>query len=348
MLDSKRKYWLLYVAWVGIIMTSPMAHAVGPGDAEEWAAKTPISVSITAPADNTYVPINHTQSLTATASDTDCYRVGTTWYDYSDDVTSGNSPTDYHMSWTASTGSFTDTYGTSATYQAPDYSAGNNVRDVTVSAHADDINRGADTYGYGETAQQHNVTLKVWQVTVTASQAGTKSGNDDADNLPAYCGGTTHGWIIHGTPAGSKGYYGNTEIMGSIPEGPDVTTGYTWSSYYKGVVKYKSDETWHDLMNHDDWTPDGPYDYYDLDSRHPNATGTDVRQIFMQDAPGFKTEAGNDYGIGKGWTDLSWQFDYKSEAKYGFICISNEILWEVKYVLDVVAGKWHVVGDHTP
>lgn len=349
MSDRKDKCWFLYAAWVGIMMAYPLAYAIGPEDAEEWAAKTPISVSITAPADNTYMPINYIQPLTATASDTDCYRVGTTWYDYSDGVTSGNSSTDYHMWWTASTGTFIDMYSTSASYQAPDYSAGNNVRDVTVSVHADDFNRGTDTCGYGETAQQQNITLKVWQVTVTVSQAGTKSANNDAADIPASVGGHTRGWIIPGTPAGATGYHGNTEIMGSIPEGPGAKTGFTWKNYTKGVAKYKKAGAWTDVMNSDNtWIEDGPVAYYDADSRHPNTTGPDVRQIFMQDTPGFIADATNDFGIGLGWTDLSFQFDFKSSVRYGAIIrISNEPEWETKFVLDVVGDKWHVVS-HTP
>ena len=187
----------------------------------------------------------------------------------------------------------------------------------------------------------------MWQVTVTASQTGTKSANNDAADPPAYRGGTTHGWIIPGTPAGATGYYGNTEIMGSVPEGPGVTTGYTWQNLDKGVYEHQAGGVWTDDINHADWTADGPVGYYDVDSRHPNSTETDVRQIFMQDAPGVLVGASNDACIAAGWTDISFQFDFKSKVMYGGIRISNEPRWATKFVLDVVGGQWHVVS-HTP
>lgn len=352
MLDSKGKYWLLYVAWLGIMITPPLAYAVGPEDAEEWAAKTPISINITAPANNTYVPINHTKSLTATASDTDCYRVGTTWYNYSDDVTSGNSSTDYHVWWTASTGSFTDMYGTSATYQAPGYSAGNNVRDVTITAHADDFNRGSDTYGYNDTAKQKNITLKVWQVTITIQQNGNINANNDSAQSPAY-GDPTLGWIIPGTPAAATGYHGNTQVTGSIPEGPGVTTGYQWYQFKKGLKRIKiSDGAWQNIYNQATWELDfdTSYGFLDADSRHPNTTGTDVRQIFALDGPGFVAGATNDALIGapNNLTDWNFDMDYRPKVNLNNILISNEPVYEVIFTLDVQGGKWHVVGDHTP
>lgn len=345
-MTNHRSHWqACCLAWIGLLFVRAAVLAVGPEDAEEWDAKTPISVSITSPADNTYVPINHTQTLTATATDIDCYRVGTTWYDYGDDVTSGDQSTDFHVWWTATAGIMTDMYGTAATFLAPDYSAGNDVRDVVVSAHADDVNRGDDTYGDStETSQQQNLTLKVWQVTVTVSQAGTKSVNNDADALPVTHGGTTHGWIIPGTPVGATGYAANTEIMGSIPEGPGVQTGFVWESFRKGIAKFRSGGVWTDLDNTPNWADDSPEDYYDVDSRHG---GTDERQIFMQDAPIFHAGATNDAGIAAGWTDFSYQYDFKSRVMYGGIRISNEPEWETKFVLVVMGGVWHVVS-HTP
>jgi len=346
MVSLKRWYLLSSVLWVALSSVCPAVLAVGPEDAEQWNVKGSITVSITSPANNTYVPINHTQVLTASASDPDCYRVGTTWYDYSDDVTSGETWEDYHMDWGAAEGYFTEMYGTSATYLAPDYSAGYNVRDVYVCVQADDYNRGTDTFGANDPGDAAEMHLKVWQVTVTVSQVHSQSPNNDADDLLTIWGGTTHGWIIPGTPAGATGYHGNTEITGSIPEGPGVTTGYTWAHFRKGIGKYQDGGGWHDLDNTPNWVADGPYGYYDVDSRHPNGV-TDVRQIFMQDPPGATVGASNDDGIAAGWTDLSFQYDFKSRVMYGGIRISNEPEWETKFVLDVVEGHWHVVS-HTP
>ena len=151
----------------------------------EYMQYTDISVNISSPADNTYVPINHGQSLQASAVDWDCERYRdpgeqwSAWYTYYDDVTTGNTSSDYHMWWTKMDGTFTDMYGTTATWIAPDYSAGNNVRNVAVTAHANDYNRGSDTSGYNDTGREDFITLKVWQVTVTAKQSSSISTNND-------------------------------------------------------------------------------------------------------------------------------------------------------------------------
>jgi hypothetical protein len=349
----------------------------GPGPASEgydWRTQdaagnvAPISISITSPGDGDktgnpaahYVPINHDFTLTATAADCDSYRLPVSeggngqWYDYSDDVTSGNTLADHHMWWmvTSGDGSFPETsrYGATGTYVAPEYSAGSNLRDVTVQARAQDYQRNGDNLGDDGDAQanSNNFALKVWQVTVTVSQAGTKSTNNDATTAPTDHGGTDLGWVVPGTPAGAEGYYGNTEIEGSIPAGPGVVTGYSWQSFKKDGAKYKSGGTWHDITNDADWTADHPYaTYQDQDSRHPNTTGTDVREVFMLDAPGFNAGATNDYGISSGWTDFVFDYQFKSQVMYGGKRISNECIWEVDFTLDVVAGKWHVVS-HTP
>ena len=353
MVSLKRWYLLSSVLWVALSSVCPAVLAVGPEDAEQWNVKGPITVSITSPANNTYVPINHTQVLTASASDPDCYRVGTTWYDYSDDVTSGETSADYHLDWGAMEGTLTDMYGPSATYLAPEYSAGYNVRDVLVVVQVGDYNRGADTFGADDVGDGAEIHLKVWQVTLTVSQTGTASTNYDGTAMPSTWGGATLGWIVPGTPAGAITYAGNTQIKGSIPEGPGVMTGYQWYQSWKGVQRHKeSGGSWIDDEAAADWASDfdPSYSYLDADSRHPNSTGDDAREIFAMDAPWFNAGADNDNHIAApdNWTDCSYDVDFKTKVKHNGIPISNEVEWEVVFTLDAQGGKWHATGGHAP
>lgn len=134
---------------------SPLVLALDPEDAGDWDVGDPISVTVTAPDDDFWVWINSTLNVTASASDIDRYRCDEysyEWYSYSDEVSSGETAQDHHIWWTCSEGSFTDEYGPSATYLAPDYVAGNDDRDVTITAHADDFNRGTDVLGFNDGA----------------------------------------------------------------------------------------------------------------------------------------------------------------------------------------------------
>ena len=121
-----------------------------PSPESEWSADTGIVVTITSPSDDsTKMYINETLDCSATASDTDKYSNdgGHTWYTYSDDVSSGTSSADYHIWWTTNIGSFTELYGPSTTYIAPDYSDGAGIRTADIAAHADDVNCGTDVLG---------------------------------------------------------------------------------------------------------------------------------------------------------------------------------------------------------
>lgn len=323
-----------------------------------------IDVDIIYPPDDTYVTINGEKGLACTASDPDCERnkpdggAWSDWYPISDDVTSGNTSSNYHILWT-----FTgdgeildeDKYYTSSLYTAPDYSEGNDVRDVTITATADDIDRGNESptnKGYKESDANDSITLKIWQVTVTAQQSGTTSTNYDGTAMPQYYGDTDLGWITPNDP-NAAGYHGNTQIKGSIPSGPNVQTGYSWSQYFKGYARYKvNGGSWVYDPNEPDWKEDGTA-LTDCDSRHPNGGGTDVREIFTLDAPGFTAGYDNNDYIGNphNWTDAENKLDFKTYVNYGGNRISNEdCIWEVDFVLDVneADSTWIPVGEHTP
>lgn len=354
-LQSKVSFY--YSILVAICLIPSIVLAVGPEDADEWAVGSAISASITSPATNTYLPINHTKSLTATASDVDCYRVEETWYSYSDDVTSGNAPSDYHIFWTASVGGFYDECGTSASYYAPDYSAGNNVRNATITATAYDFNRSPDTYGYADGSDSDQITLKVWQVTVTKKQTGSRSTNNDCSGtLPTLLGGNTLGWVSHGTPTGCTGYYGKTELKGTIPSDVPTVSGFAWIQDTKGVIRFKtlaSIPNWVTPYFQDTstWADDSPFAIWqDGDSRHPNTTGTDVNEIFMLDAPGFDAWASNNANIAApvNGRALNYDLDFRSYVKLGGVRVSNQMEWDVAFTVVENSGVWALSGGHTP
>lgn len=333
------------------------AMAVGPWDAQEWKTDRPISVTITEPADNTYLPINHSINLFANASDPDCYRVGQTWYTYADEVQDGDLESDYHILWEATGGgTLADQYGVAARYDAPDYSQGNDVRNVTVKATADDFNRGTDKYGDNDDADDASITLKIWQVTVSIHQSGSIDDFDkyDGPDSPPTKGGKTLGWIIPGTPAGAEVYGGNTLIKGTIPEGPAVTTGYSFIQFMKGLRKHKDHGNWTTDYDEDEWESDiteAAYDFRDIDSRSSNGTGEDARQIFLLDCPRIVSNAANNLDIAEpaGYTDQMADMDYKPMVMLNGNRISNEIEYEFIATLQANAGGvWTVVGQHTP
>lgn len=325
-----------------------------------------IDVDILWPLDDTYVTINGERSLFCTASDPDCERnkpdggEWSDWYPISDDVTSGDSSSDYHILWTCSGGGqimedITHTkYGTLATYEAPDYSAGNNVRDVTVTATADDFDRGNENptnKGYKESDDDDSITLKVWQVTVTAQQSGTTSSNYDGPTMPERFGDTDLGWITPASDPNTDGYYGNTQIKGSIPSGPGVTTGYAWYQYITGHSRYK--------VNGGSWVYDANYPSPHLDVPPPvvnsdtdsMSDGEDVREIFLLDAPGWWAYTSNDRYIDpENWSDKEISYDLEIHVEYGGNQISNTCDWDTDYVLDVneIDSTWMPVGGHTP
>ncbi|MHC4693589.1 MAG: hypothetical protein ACYS67_12680 [Planctomycetota bacterium] len=348
----------------------------------EWKDDESIEVEITSPDDDTYVPINHTQSLSATASDPDCQRHkndGDTewsdWYPIDDEVTSGNDSNDYHMWWEVSGGGeIVDEaphtmYGTSALYQAPDYEAGSDVRDVTVTAKADDFNRGDETptnRGYGDSQQEDSITLKVWQVTVTVSQSGSVSGNNDTvgygDPNKPYGdeGGDKLGWVEFNEPNGCVFDGHNTEPKGSVPSGikdssnNDIVDGFVWKQDMKGISRIKtttSDPNWVTpyLENDSNWVPDNPgSSWYDGDCRHPNgSSGENVHEIFMLDGPGLRVGTGNNANIAAGWRTLERDKQYRSFVHYGGERVSNKCVWDHEFIIVEDSGKWKV-NSHNP
>ena len=202
----------------------------------EWRAADAIEGYIsTSAGDDPAVPINHTLGLSVTAWDRDEYKEDGYWRDYWDDVTSGDTASDHHVSWSASNGKFiqnnveVDTaYGTGATYLAPDYAEGQLERTVTITATVDDFNRGADVEGFNDNALQLQEGVKVWQIKVTVKQNGDISPRYDGADIPDGYGGGRLGWIVPNTPLDATGYHGATEVMGTVPI-PGRPTGWNWA-----------------------------------------------------------------------------------------------------------------------
>jgi hypothetical protein len=379
---------LLFLALSQYLTPHETALAAGPSDADNvWRTQdkdgneSPIEVDITSPADADktgnpaahYVPINHTLDLECEAEDIDSYCKPVSkggdgiWYDYSDDVTSGTTIADAHMWWYISSGDgefiyesgppiVNHKYGTTGTYTAPDYSAGNDLRDVTLGVIATDMQLGGDTLGADDLAENDTIAVKVWQVTVTASQAGTMSGNNDVAKSYSY-GDPKLGMVTPGEvtdPVGHPttqviGYFGNTEMKGTIPAGPGVTATYVWKNQKTGYSKYEDGGGWHDITNYGTtWYDDNPgTSFQDQDSTHG---GTDVREVFMMDGPGFLANTTNDSHIAApdSWTKYDHQKSFRSHVTYGGKRVSNLVTWDVKFKLKVVGGKWAFDGAHTP
>ncbi|HUT30912.1 MAG TPA: hypothetical protein VMX13_14055 [Sedimentisphaerales bacterium] len=339
----------LLVLSVSFVRT-PTTLAVTPADADEWDSARPIEITIDSPATNTYLPINDTQSLHAYVRDCDEYRVDEQWYTYWDEVRSGNTSTDYHIWWEATEGTWNDMYGVYATYKAPEYESGSSIRTVTITAHANDIDRGDETptdAGYEEDDETDSITLKIWQIDVTGQISGTTSSNYDGFAMPTAYGGTDLGWVEHGNPTGATGYFGNIQLKGSKSSSLNITTGFSWYNYVKGIVRHKtttSEPSWvtpYDFNEPDyilDFGPAGPNPCVDKDMRHPDG-GTDVSEIFALDAPGWDTGTDNDKDIPP-LTYYDFCADYKAWVVYSGVPVSNECLWGVGFELDEVSGEW--------
>lgn len=361
----------LTASTVAFCSTAYAADPPGPSsDGYEWRTgdkdgnSAPIEVNIWHPSDAEksgnppahYTPINQIVDMFASASDTDSYCLPADeggdgiWYNYSDDVRSGFSAADHHLLWTISSGGgeFVDSnrYGFLASYRAPDYSHGNNLRTVRVKVEADDYQRAGDNLGDpNDSGKDDSIELKIWQVTVSFRQSGTNSPNNNVQ-APIHTGGANLGWVTPGTPPGNTGYNGNTEIKGTIPAGPGVVTGYYWVNEKKGFTRRKvNGGDWVNVLGSTVWTGDSPHHLFqDRDSRHG---GVDVREIFMVDSPGFEAGASNDFGIDQGWTDVERDMNFRAHVKLGDTRISNKQVWPVKMVLEVANGKWSVIS-HTP
>lgn len=342
----QRKIAVLVLAMAVTCQFPNAVRAVGPEDAEEWKNNGDITVTVTSPADNTYRSINSgSLNLAASASDSDCYRVATTWYPYSDEVNSGDDASSYHIWWTKSgDGDLPDMYGGSGSYTAPGYSSGNNLRTVTISAHADDFNRSGDTYGYGDTAKQKNRTVKIWQVALSEMRTGDESSNFNGTSFDAASGGKKLGQLSWGDTVNVKST-GTTGICNLFGDGVQIkgvvstdsnipTSTFYWYQQMKGITKHSIDgSTWvtpydeNDANYVDDsvqpW--DGNVDN-DRDTRNTEAGGNpDVDEIFLRDPPGFN--AGTD-NKNTNWLMLYRDKTYKTHVKYGGNIVSNYIEWD--------------------
>lgn len=346
---------------------SPLAHAEDPGpeQAQEWKKDKAIQLSIYIPQDNTYLPINHWHELLAVASDSDCYRVGDSWYLYGDDVTSGSSWDYWHITWEFVTspeeGYITDPYGPVSGYVAADYIPGSehNVRDIVLNAMCDDFNFGDDTYGWNDDPTLASVTIKVWQITVAVEEAGTDSDYYDGDPYPEVWGARDLGWIKYSVPAGCQKYGANTQIRGTIPEGPgqqDPEIDYDWKQELKGYVRVWKigAENWTYTANDQNWVPDPfpetPYRYADEDSHSPD-NGPDCRMIFLRDSPGFNAGPDNNNNYPPPDTIDTYERDryYRDWVEIDGLRASNiSAEWRCKLQLMLENGKWKLYGSHIP
>ncbi|MBN2589480.1 MAG: hypothetical protein JXA96_06440 [Sedimentisphaerales bacterium] len=349
--DSKI-HIVLYMAKI-IILFALISEtlALGPEDAEQWAPGNEIEVDIHN-SSGSYLAINDTLAVSASAEDCDLYRVGENWYDYWDDVDSGGTEEYYHIWWTTTLGSFIDMYGAYGIYQAPDCGRGFAiVQNITITAHADDCDEG-DEYptdaGYQESVDgTDSISVYVWQMFVGAHMAEGPLPNNNAPAMLASLGGTALGWVIPGTPTGTTGYYGNTELYGMIPNEITITNGYNWYQYKKGIYRYKttsSNPNWVISENSPSYTLDfGPdYLYIDDDPRSPNETGSNTHMIFALDTPGFNAGASNNNYIPPDIYE-DYDFDLKCWIEYNGVRASNENIWQVDFELERVSGYWSEV-----
>jgi hypothetical protein len=321
----------------------------------EWAAGDAITGTIYPDDPDFAVSINSTTTFTLSATDRDQIKDNGVWSDYYDDVTSGESANDYHVFWEASEGEFTDPYGTTATYLAPDYVAGTNVRLVTLTATVDDVNRGNDAMGFNDQAKQVQKPQKVWQITLTVNQGppdGTISGDNDTEAVPAELGGGKVGWISPNNPAGSQHFGIGTEIKGTLPDGVPIQQAYI-SQNKRGTKKHQAAGQWvvdynSPNLQRDIYPADGAY--RDADARHPNGPGNpDVRHIYLYDAPGNTTGPNNDVNIQAGWTDIVVDMTYQDAVFVNgtTIKLSNTVTWSYSHTLHAQGGQWVAVA-HNP
>ena len=351
---------------------SPIAFAADPGagNATHWRVGDVPTVEITELDDASladhlsgdplahYLPIGHEIKIEAAASDEDEYCRDAAsggdgqWYPWNDDVISGNTAADYHMIWAklGGPGEITEEYGTSCIFNAPtEYMAsGGDLQAATIEVVASDKHaRDGLALGAGDPGVIDQVVIKVWQVTVTSKQAGAWDGANDINAAGfSTVGLPTLGMNTPGAPAGTTGFHGSTENKGAIPSDPEVSTGYSWCNDKKGTSSDFINGQWVVVDDFQNWTPDNPIAAAtDVDQ---SSGGVDTWKIFMVDAPGLGTGAGNNAGIANGTTGLDFRLEFRSYVKLNGIVISNKEVWEVDFELKAVNGVWTILQNHTP
>jgi hypothetical protein len=135
------------------------------------------------PCGPTTMYINESQEYTATATQWDSYlTTASQVYTYSSDISSGTSSSDYHIWWTATfndapIGSFSNLYGPTSTFIAPDYSEGEDERSVSVIAH---LRGNQDVLAMGPSPATGSVrrvnVADVLQIKVTHNQTHVQNG----------------------------------------------------------------------------------------------------------------------------------------------------------------------------
>jgi len=302
----------------------------------------------------------------ATVEDKDEFRIGSDWFTAYDDVTSGNTAQNHHITWDATEGTFPNPFGTPRSYHAPTYDPGApGIRQVTITCSADD--HGAPNYWDDQALGVATRTINVWQVTIVKEQSDEISQNNDMEgasgeepyvqNKPAM-GGATLGWVEWHNPADCIWYMGNTELKGPIPTAVPRVDGFLWKQEKSGWTMCKSPGgIWDYVEQPFSGIDDSPSaEWQDCDSRHPNIGGADVNEVFMYDGPGFCGGEGNNNHINQGWRGFKHEKTYLTWLTWGEgsdnkVEVSNRLEWQVEFELGVTDPpnqKWTVVGSHTP
>ena len=359
-----------------ILLTITATHsALADGPEIEWRTEdadgnaAPIHVNVDSPIDNTWVPIRSTIQLVGSAYDVDSYRstcitnLPQQWGNFVDTVGDGEwssntliaDSSNHHIWWTKSgEGTLLDEYGEYGSYKAPEFAAGQLVRTVTITIHADDFQRNGDTSGDpDDSADTSEITLKVWEVEAGFSdpwesaagiasplnQGGTRLGFRSYGDIPTDLNGDPQ----PGTPV--NGYYTNRQIKGTLGTGAP-TSGYSWAQLKKGESQWYFDPPGADPL---DWYTDTSLPVVpNFDANDPNSpdgpiVGMEVdgsdQKIYMHDAPGQSFSGGALPSTNPPLLGYKSLWKFQSKVVYQGLTVSNLFEWSGYFGLGIVNGQ---------
>jgi len=319
-----------------------------------------IQCNIGFPADNYYVMVNTTCPVTVQASDYDrqdmrLYSTTSGWSDwveslFSDDVTSGTTAADAHISYACSRGVMTTQYGTTGIWAGipPDGAA---VDSVVITATVDDNQTGTETDPrVGSPADApctDSVTLRVWEVIITSRTSGNLSPNNDIHPVMYGCfygGGnlSSNNWgdaSACGPEYTVDGFYKNIEFKGSVPAAvPGAMSEYIFYQQIRGTIKrlQRSNGQWVYSFNQLGFVDDNGALYGDKDTRH---NGADVDEVFARDCPGQVTGPNNDRDIGL-YSEYMRDTEFQTIVKYNDVVASVPYSWDAHIHLVDDGGHW--------